>query len=420
MKDKKYWVWLSMVFGGGTYRLWQFMSIFETVEEVCCELLSAGEATGLTANEIRNIKSYNLRNAEELIEECDKRGISVVAYTDPDYPNQLRFIPDPPPVLFCKGNTACLSGTKTVTSVGTRKAGNYSISACGRICSELARKGYIIASGFALGIDIASHLAAAEAGYPTICVLGCGVDVDYPKENVKFREKIIESGGVFVSEYPPGTKPARGNFPKRNRILSAIGRATMVFEASETSGSLITARLAAEQGREIFVLPPADIFSHSYGGNILLMKEGAVPITSEEDITDFFRVGSPADAEVKSDAYAYITGEASYSGGYKSTLFGIAAALSAAKQENRESFNESDAADDSSAEETSEIAEELISEPEGVQRGILELLRKEGRLHADIICSELGIDSQELMTELTELEILGAVRSCPGRIYEAL
>lgn len=427
MKDKKYWVWLSMVFGGGTFRLWQFMSIFETVEEVCCELLSTGEAAGLTEKEIHNIKSYNLKNAEELIAECEKRGISIISYTDSDYPNQLRFIPDPPPVLFCKGNTACLTGTKTITSVGTRRAGNYSISVCGRICSELAKRGYVIVSGFALGIDITSHLAAADAGYPTICVLGCGVDVDYPKENVKFRDKIIESGGVFISEYPPGSKPSRGSFPKRNRILSAIGRATIVFEASETSGSLITARLAAEQGREIFVLPPADIFSHSYSGNILLMKEGAVPVTRWEDITDFFRIGSSADAEVKSDAYAYITGEHIYSGSVdRRPLFSIGASLAAKKQKNSTSYAEDESDEDAEedifddVENISDDMDNVFDEYEGIQRGILELLDREGRLHADIICSELGVDSAELMTELTELEIAGVVKVCAGRIYELL
>ena len=419
MNSKKFWVWLSMVFGGGTYRLWQFMSVFETVEEVCCELISTGRDVGLTENEIHNIKSYNLKDAETLIAECDKRGISIITYADSDYPSHLRFIPDPPPALFCKGNTACLSGTKTITCVGTRKAGNYSISACSRICCELAKKGYIITSGFAVGIDITSHLAAAEAGYPTICVLGCGVDVDYPKENTQFREKIIESGGAFISEYPPGTKPMRGNFPKRNRILSAIGRATVVFEASATSGSLITARLAAEQGREVFVLPPADIFSSAYGGNIILMKEGALPVTSEEDITDFFRVGSPADSEVKSDAYACITGERlQIKPENKPHFFSVAHSMLSEMAEN--SRSDDSESDNSKEEDVVYSAEDDFSELEDVQKAIAGILRREGRLHADVICAELDMDSAELMMELTELEIRGIVKSCPGRIYELL
>ncbi len=427
MNNKKYWVWLGMVFGGGTYRLWQFMSVFETVREVCMELLSVSEAAGLTSKDIQNIKAYNLKDAELLIEECTKRGISIVTYEDSDYPNHLRYIADPPPVLFCKGNTACLSGTKTITSVGTRKAGNYSLSVCNRICTELAQKGYIIVSGFAVGVDIASHLAAAEAGYPTICVLGCGVDVDYPKENVQFRERILQSGGVFVSEYPPGTKPGRGNFPRRNRILSAIGKAAMVFEASDTSGSLITARLAAEQGHEVFVLPPSDIFSHSYSGNISLMKEGAVPITGTEVIDDFFQNNASVAAEVKNDAYAFVAAEL-LSGEGTSARYDLSAVDSFSKGNMQDSVTEYDEENDICEDE--DVSENAAEEPvkadrsfehlEGIKRDIAEIIRDKGRLHADIICNELGVDSADIMVELTELEILGVIKACPGRIYELL
>lgn len=229
-------------------------------------------------------------------------------------------------------------------------------------------------------------------------------------------KKIIESGGVFISEYPPGTKPTRGSFPKRNRILSAIGRATVVFEASATSGSLITARLAAEQGREIFVLPPADIFSSAYGGNVILMKEGALPVTSEEDITDFFRVGSPADSEVKSDAYACITGEhLQIKPENKPHFFTLAHSMLSGMAETAVSDEPDNSEEDALYSEDNDF-----SELEDVQKAIVGILRRDGRLHADIICSELDIDSAELMMELTELEIRGIIKSCPGRIYELL
>lgn len=413
MSNKKYWVWLSMVFGGGTYKMWRLMSILESVEEVCSDLLTMGEEAGLTSNEIKNIKAYSLRNAEELIAECDRRGITIITYSDPNYPNQLRFIADPPPILYCKGNTECLAGTKTVTCVGARKSSEYSLSVCNRICTELANNGYVIVSGFAVGIDITAHLAAAEAGRPTVCVLGCGVDVDYPKENSDFKEKILENGGVLVSEYPPGYKPARGTFPRRNRILSAIGRVTAVFEGNEKSGSLITARLAAEQGREIFVLPPADIFASSYRGNIFLLKEGAVPLTSSEDIMEAFRVGSPIDAEVKADAFEFITSKSvNAEAPYKHSLYGMAASKSVVN-------HSAESLPSSARKKADEKRDEKdFSDIEGVQKKIAELLRNKGRLHADIICTELNIDSSELMTELTELEILGIVKACPGRIYE--
>ena len=426
MSNKKYWVWLSMVFGGGSYKLWQLMSVYETVEEVYSVLISDNMFMRLTENEEKNIKSYSLGNAAELIRECEKRGIGIIAYSDPEYPAHLRYIPDPPPVIFYKGNISCLTGTKTVTVVGTRKAGSYSMSVCQKICSELADEGYVIVSGFAVGIDITAHMAAAEQGYPTICVLGCGVDVDYPKENFVYRDKIIASGGVFVSEYPPGTKPLRSNFPKRNRILSALGRVAVIFEASEASGSMITAKLAAEQGREIFVLPPADIFSSRYSGNIKLIREGAMPLMSTEAITDFFKQGCQ-DSVVKADAYAYIidsssrtTGEIQdFAASYESSLK-IADIVE--EPETDEDLIEDEAENDLIENNSEEKADELNTEeiPEGIQRDIAVLLKEKGRLHADIICSELNIDSAELMIELTELEVLGVIKSCPGRIYELL
>lgn len=424
MNSKKYWVWLSMVFGGGSYKLWQLMSVYETVEEIYSVMISDNMFMRLTENEEKNIKSYSLGNAAELIRECEKRGIGIIAYSDPEYPAHLRYIPDPPPVIFYKGNISCLTGTKTVTVVGTRKAGSYSMSVCQKICSELADEGYVIVSGFAVGIDITAHMAAAEQGYPTICVLGCGVDVDYPKENFVYRDRIIASGGVFVSEYPPGTKPLRSNFPKRNRILSALGRVAVIFEASESSGSMITAKLAAEQGREIFVLPPADIFSSRYSGNIKLIREGAVPLMSTEVITDFFKQGCQ-DNVVKADAYAYIIESSSRAVGditdsFESVLKSDIITEESAVEDVPDDENDIDTEiiEDNSSKKADELNTEEI--PEGIQRDIIVLLKEKGRLHADIICSELNIDSAELMMELTELEVIGVIKSCPGRIYELL
>lgn len=418
MNDKKYWVWLSMIFGGGCHRLWQIMNICETAEEACCEMLSDSRILDLTDRERKNINSYSLNDAVKLIEECVRMGIGIAAYSEKEYPNQLRYISDPPPILFYKGDIGCVSGTKTITSVGTRHAGDYSISVCRKVCSELARKGFIIVSGFAVGIDITSHMAAAELGCPTACVLGCGVDVDYPKENFQFRDTILAAGGVFISEYPPGTRPYRGSFPKRNRILSAIGRAAMVFEAAEKSGSIITAKLAAEQGRELFVLPPADIFSSSFGGNIRLLRDGAFPIMSVEDIIDFFKPGSPVDAYIKADAFACIIDKKSIQ---KKTAPKVSCVQELIRQSNVILTENKDAHEPPKKLSAKKKADDKISFdsiPEGLARDISILLRNEGRLHADVICNKLGIDAARLMIELTELEMIGAVRACPGRLYE--
>lgn len=409
MNDIKYWVWLSMVFGNKVKRLWSLMSYYENAEEAYHEFISSGANNRLSKNDIERVRSYSLRSAEEVVNICRKKGIEIVRYESADYPARLEYISDPPLILYYKGNIRCLSAARTITSVGARHAGRYSTLAARRICSELAMEDVVIVSGFAMGIDIASHLAAADVGKPTACVLGCGIDVDYPRENIAFRDKILASGGVFVSEFPPGTSPAPANFPRRNRILSGLGMATMIFEASARSGSLITARLALDQGKEIFVLPPADIFSSSCSGNSDLLRDGAIPLLSTEDVLDFFTMEESA-AEVRMDAFDLIFG------GRKSR--GISAVpyelyIKDDEDEYEPDDNEFDG--DRDDEKKSEISLDDI--PEGVQRDVLKLLSGESPLHADVIAAKLGVDLSELMPELTELEIIGAVKSLPGRLY---
>lgn len=423
MEDRLYWIWLSLVFGASSRRLWQIMNMCESAGEAFYEIHSGNIGKLLNEKEQQSVRAVSLKNAESIAEECRKRNIGITAYSDADYPHSLRYISAPPAVLYYKGNINCITGTKTITSVGTRRASEYSISAASRICTELARNNIVIISGFAVGIDIASHLASVSANKPTVCVMGCGVDVDYPRDNFQYRDRILDAGGLFISEYSPEMPPVSANFPKRNRILSALGRASIVFEASSRSGSLITAHLAAEQGRDVFVLPPADIFSSAYSGNIALLKEGAIPLTGAEDIIDFFKQGSPADAVVKAEAFAVLH---SYdqSQQLRSSFTNRIPEISDKDDKYEDSAEsvhkepESTMADDAVDDETLSVPD--IDSFEGIQRDILLLLAENKRLHADVICSKLSIDSAVLMAEMTELEIAGAVISHAGRIYEII
>lgn len=431
MNEKIFWILLSMVFGGGNNRLWQLMNIFESAEEAYNSISRNGSIFKLNNHERENLLSYSISDAKKFLAECEKKNIGVVAYSEREYPGQLRFILDPPAVLYYKGDISCLHCTKTITAVGTRNPGNYSLNAAEKICSALAEQDFVIVSGFAVGIDIASHLAAVSVNRPTACVLGCGVDVDYPKENFRFRDNIINSGGVFISEYPPGTSPSPKNFPKRNRILSALGRSVMVFEAASNSGSLITADLALEQGKEIFVLPPSDIFSKRFFGNSRLLREGALPLIGVEDVVNFFKKGSFVDAEIRADAFSIILdaeNRSRMSSFHFPIINGIISPESYSPEKIRASFQNEESHDeimpeaektpDDNEKKESEKAEKIPDIPEGIQQDIFMLLKNEGRLHADVICVKLDISSDELMTEITELEIIGAVKACPGRIYE--
>ncbi len=292
-----------------------------------------------------------------------------------------------------------------MTSVGTRKATPYSLKAAKEICSELSARGAVIISGFAVGIDLASHMAAADIGRPTVCVMGCGVDVDYPKPNFQYRDTILAAGGVFISEFPPGTPPNSPNFPKRNRILAALGAAAVVFQAGAKSGSLITANLAAGQGREVLCLPPADIFSGEFAGNVKLLRDGAVPMYDASDVMDCITGKKKLSAETSAVRRG-------------AEVFGERREPSA--DELNDFMRVMNGIDDVKK-DPAEITEqpELSDELSETQRRIAMEL-SDGPLHADELAQRLGLDTSELMTELTELEIFGTVRSLPGKMFELI
>ena len=415
MNDTKYWLWLALVFGNSGSRLWRVMNAFETSYEAYHELCSDYELYELTEREKNNIKSTSLHHAEEIIGECHKKGIGIISYSSEKYPSKVRYIFNPPAVLYYKGNIDCLNGTKTVTTVGTRRANNYSLYTADRICSELAEKGVIIVSGFAVGIDIRTHLAAVSKNMPTICVLGCGIDVNYPAENFQYRDMILNAGGVFISEFHMGTRAFGDNFPRRNRILAALGNATIVFQAPITSGSLITADLAAEQGKEIFCIPPANIFSYDYSGNTELLRSGAIPLFSANDILAYFDIEQPA----LPDEWAEEAAKRK-----RKNYFGKSDKLKKSVETNNEtnekiSQNEKNEKNENYEKEKVSQNKKIEDLPEfdGVQNDIMKILSG-GAVHIDVIANELDIDLTELMTALTELEIIGAVNSLPGKMFE--
>lgn len=424
MDETKYWLWLSMIFGTGSRRIWEAMRLFSTAEEAYYSLIAGNLNERLNTKEIDAIHCTPIEKAIQLMDYCGEKGIELTGYSDYEYPRQLRHILNPPAVLYYRGNISCLTGTRTVTSVGTRKASDYSLRAASRICRELAGNGVVIVSGFAVGIDIASHLAAAEINRPTACVLGCGVDVDYPRENFRFRDIILNNGGVFISEFPPGTAPHSPNFPKRNRILSALGRVTVVFEASEKSGSLITASLAASCGRDVFCLPPADIFSGAFSGNIAYLRDGARPLYSSQDILDCFKIGGALDREIRMNTYEGFSGfgvrEIERRNRKYASSVNDKKKKHTAEKEEKITEPKKSAAETAAESNGENIDESILCALSPVQRSIAELLRKGEAVHADEISRRLELDSSELMTELTELELIGIIRSLPGKMFEII
>lgn len=223
------------------------------------------------------------RDADETADEVARKGIRLALYGDPGYPALLKEIHDPPIVLYALGNVAALS-LPSVAVVGSRRCSVYGAEVARRFGLELAQLGLSVVSGLARGIDSKAHAGALEGKGTTVAVMGTGVDVIYPKENRRLYREIASTGCV-VSEFPLGTFPAPQNFPIRNRIISGLAFGTLIPEAAEFSGSLITARLTLEQDRELWAIPGNITNPSSYGPNHLI-KQGARPVLEVQDIVD--------------------------------------------------------------------------------------------------------------------------------------
>lgn len=232
------------------------------------------------------IKERKTIDPDILGEQLQKLDIKALTILDDDYPKLLKEIFSPPVVLYYKGNIDVLS-EPSIAVVGSRKFTAYGKNATEKIVSGLAQAGYVIVSGMALGVDTFTHEATLQEQGKTVAVLGCGIDKPYPATNTNLFKKIVDSGGVVLSEYMPGKPPLKQHFPARNRIISGLSQGILIVEGNIRSGALITARDALEQNRDVFAIP-GPIFGESSSGTNSLLKMGANLVTGAEDILDFY------------------------------------------------------------------------------------------------------------------------------------
>ncbi|NMA79273.1 MAG: DNA-protecting protein DprA [Clostridiales bacterium] len=282
MSDLKYWIWLLQVLGSHNIKSMQLIDKYGDVEEVY-HVIKDGKEKSLSKTEQKNAKKVRIEQSEKIIEQCERTGVDIITIEDEKYPNRLKGIYNPPIVLFCMGDISFIDNEVTITVVGTRKPSHYSLQVAREICGNLANIGAVLVSGFALGIDSVAHGEALSHREKTVAVLGCGIDYDYPSSNTKLK-RIIAKNGAVISEFLPGTPPLGANFPQRNRILSGLSLGTLVIEAHKRSGALITAELSIQQGRDLFCIPPADLFDSRYSGVIRFLRDGAIPVFSHLDI----------------------------------------------------------------------------------------------------------------------------------------
>ncbi len=278
-----HWIWFATRPGLNDCLKKTIMERFADAEDVyCAEKDAFAAVTGIHAGAVDALADKNLKDAEAILEKCLKKDIQVCTWQDPEYPAKLKNIADPPMVLYYKGQIPDVEGIPAIGVVGTRHASAYGMTVAADMGYQIARCGAVVVSGAADGIDAMAMQGALLANSPVVGVLGGGVDVVYPAKNRKLYAD-TEKQGCLISEYPPGEKPLGWHFPIRNRIISGLSDGVLVVEAPERSGALRTARHAAEQGRDVFVVP-GNIGVETCAGSNALLREGAISVSSGWDV----------------------------------------------------------------------------------------------------------------------------------------
>lgn len=401
-----YWLWLVMVYGVASARILPAVEQFSGPQELFYALHDP-DCTLIEDRERRRIAQTSLQQAKDVMAFCEKNGIGIITWESEIYPTLLRQIYAPPTVLFYKGRPEVLARGMTLGVVGTRRPSDYSRKTGEWLCRDLARCGLVIVSGCALGLDAVAHKAAVDEGKPTIAVLGCGVDYDYPRENRALKAEIVKDG-LLLSEYFPGSQPYPSNFPTRNRILSGLSESVLVLEAGAKSGSIITANIACEQGRQVFCVPPHDLFDKRYSGVYNFLRDGAYPVFNYTDVLYNYYLKYPHKLA------AFDSADDSRS--QDSLLFAEetpkpARRKSPVKRKRRTDAAASPKADapaDPAPPKTSKTSDSpaIPAEADADQRRVLERLAK-SECTVNGLCVELGFRFEQISVLIMEMEMLG-------------
>jgi DNA processing protein len=362
------WLALALTPGLGARTAGKLLREFGSPDAIFNASLTALEGQRIPAAVAQALHSRRpLSDAAKELAQVQATGCRLLTWDEPEYPARLREIYDPPPLLYVRGNIELLS-RHLISIVGARRPTPYGNQMAERISRDLADRGLVISSGLARGIDASAHKGAlSSANGATIGVLGCGIDVVYPKENKKIFEQ-MEQRGAIISEFPIGTFPAPQNFPIRNRIIAGMALGVVVVEGAQYSGSLITARLAMEFGREVFGVPGHVTQPSSFGPNQLI-KQGAKLVTGWEDVVE--ELPTPVRAELMPVETA-------------------------------------------SHEERAALVEDSLSPTEKPLYSILSL--DEAR-HVDDLVELSGLTSSEVLASLFDMELKGVIRQLPGKQF---
>lgn len=416
MDDAVYGVWLQQAMGEGSRKVPLLLDYFGSCRAVYESDDVERRLSGLLLPvEINKMADTPLDAAVEIMEACRRLQYSVITPDSEKYPNRLRNIPDYPAALYISGVLPDIDNEVCISMVGTRRASRYGYNAATMLAKDLAACGAIIISGGARGIDTASHQGALIGGGRTLAVLGCGINTRYNLENEGLR-KVISTSGALISEYPPGSPPLNYHFPIRNRIISALSLGVIVVEAGTRSGSLITANLALEQGKDIFSVPGEISNSQAKGTNRLIF-DGAKPIENAYDVLEEYVTQYPHRLRLENlrNRNSRVYDKGVHPKWERQT------ARSEPKSDFKNERQEPNISASIPERQSPKQEQKLPGEeyPVGMSESAIKLFKALGptpKLLQELI-DELSISASELMQSITELEIYGMVNTMPGKRY---
>lgn len=395
-----HWIWLATRPGIHDREKKMALDAFSDAEDIYrADEKALLRIEGITSKQRVAFLDKDLTQAQNILNKCVNKQIQVCTFHDVEYPNRLKHIADPPMVLYYKGKLPDMNGVPVIAAVGTRKATVYGMQLAQRMGYQIVGCGAVLVSGLAKGNDAMAMQGALLAGGAVVGVLGCGVDVVYPKVNKRLFDDVLRTG-CLISEFPPETPPYWWNFPKRNRIMSGMSNGVVVIEAPEGSGTLITARQAGEQGRDVFSVP-GNVDMESFAGSLELLREGAIAARNGWDVVGEYEALYPG--RVHPMNLIPETGRELPKVAEKT--------VSPARNKQSDRKKEKNPIDNPEKPTYSNVQKVLPSLPEH-QRQIVELLTKE-RL-VDELIEETGISAAKVSAALTLLEIKGIIRRLPG------
>ena len=412
MEQAIIWLWFAGLFGRGTRLSHEVLEFFHSAPAVfAASETELRQSALLTRDQVEQVLRHDTSLAERQYADALREGCRVLTPGDGEYPVCLEHIYAPPAALLIRGSLAGLEQCPAIAVVGSRRSDEYGLTAAAHLAGELAAAGAAVISGLAMGIDQAAHRAAIKAEGVTIGVLGCGIDLDYPKGSRPLRELMAETGAV-VTEYPVGEPARPGNFPMRNRIISGLARGVLVVRADEYSGSLITAGHALSQGRDVFAVPGRIDEPLSRGTNKLLLQ-GAKPVTCAADILDEY------------------AGVPDWSGTVYSQLTPDPVRLRAAGRRPRQKRAEGRPVPEGKTAPVGSVPERKAPDkavprrkavPDYLSRSQAQLLERIGStpVTADRLAVQSGRPVGEILSALSELEIYGLIESHGPAGYTAL